>query len=176
MKKLIIAAIAVAFGVVANAATVKWQVTNVQSSPDVAVTAGWAVQIYASTVTFDIEKAVAGELTTWATGATAATGTTTITYRATGNGTQANDTTASYYMVIYDDASVANAKNYIVSAAKSVTTNAAGSDVSASFGNMSGTGSTNTFLSSSWTAVPEPTSGLLMLLGMAGLALRRRRA
>lgn len=26
------------------------------------------------------------------------------------------------------------------------------------------------------TAVPEPTSGLLMLLGMAGLALRRRRA
>ena len=26
----------------------------------------------------------------------------------------------------------------------------------------------------SWTAVPEPTSGLLMLLGVAGLALRRR--
>ena len=176
MKKLIIAAIAVAFSVVANAATVKWQVTNVQSSPDVAVTAGWAVQIYASTVAFDIQKAITGELTTWATGATTATGTTTITYRATGNGTQANDTTASYYMVIYDDASVANAKNYIVSAVKSVTTNAAGSDVSASFGNMSGTGSTNTFLSSSWTAVPEPTSGLLMLLGMAGLALRRRRA
>lgn len=30
--------------------------------------------------------------------------------------------------------------------------------------------------SATWTAVPEPTSGLLMLLGMAGLALRRRRA
>lgn len=28
----------------------------------------------------------------------------------------------------------------------------------------------------SWYAVPEPTSGLLMLLGMAGLALRRRHA
>ena len=27
-----------------------------------------------------------------------------------------------------------------------------------------------------WTAVPEPTSGLLMLLGVAGLALKRRRA
>ena len=28
----------------------------------------------------------------------------------------------------------------------------------------------------SWQAVPEPTSGLLMLVGLAGLALRRRRA
>jgi hypothetical protein len=27
-----------------------------------------------------------------------------------------------------------------------------------------------------WTAVPEPTSGLLMLLGVAGLALKRKRA
>ena len=27
-----------------------------------------------------------------------------------------------------------------------------------------------------WAAVPEPTSGVLMLLGMAGLALRRKRA
>ena len=26
-----------------------------------------------------------------------------------------------------------------------------------------------------WSAVPEPTSGLLMLLGMAGLAIRRKR-
>ena len=30
--------------------------------------------------------------------------------------------------------------------------------------------------SGSWYAVPEPTSGLLLLLGMAGLALRRKRA
>ena len=29
---------------------------------------------------------------------------------------------------------------------------------------------------SAWTAAPEPTSGLLMLLGMAGLALKRKRA
>ena len=27
-----------------------------------------------------------------------------------------------------------------------------------------------------WYNVPEPTSGLLMLLGMAGLALKRKRA
>lgn len=40
------------------------------------------------------------------------------------------------------------------------------------FGNMA----TATQNASNWAAVPEPTSGLLMLLGMAGLALSRRRA
>ena len=29
---------------------------------------------------------------------------------------------------------------------------------------------------SNWAAVHEPTSGLLLLLGMAGLALKRKRA
>lgn len=32
------------------------------------------------------------------------------------------------------------------------------------------------FNAAGWQAVPEPTSGLLLLLGMAGLALRRKRA
>ena len=38
--------------------------------------------------------------------------------------------------------------------------------------------STASYAGAGWytSAVPEPTSGLLMLLGMAGLALRRRRA
>ena len=37
-------------------------------------------------------------------------------------------------------------------------------------------GNLNYASSGNFTAVPEPTSGLLMLLGMTGLALRRKRA
>ncbi|MBQ8124373.1 MAG: PEP-CTERM sorting domain-containing protein [Kiritimatiellae bacterium] len=39
-----------------------------------------------------------------------------------------------------------------------------------------GTASTGGTANMSWTAVPEPTSGLLLLLGVAGLALKRKRA
>ena len=46
---------------------------------------------------------------------------------------------------------------------------------------LKGTGNTTLSFQSAisnatWSAVPEPTSGLLMLFGMAGLALRRKRA
>lgn len=40
------------------------------------------------------------------------------------------------------------------------------------FGNMASA----TQNASNWQSVPEPTSGLLVLLGMAGLALKRKRA
>ena len=39
--------------------------------------------------------------------------------------------------------------------------------------NLGGTGGTAI---TGWTSVPEPTSGILLLIGMAGLALRRKRA
>ena len=177
MKKILIVALAAMLGVVANAATVKWQVTNVQSSPDTAVAAGWAVQIFSASVSYDYAKAATGDITAVFSGETVAAST---SFRAAGteaNG-QANGTTESYYMVIYDNANIANAKNYIVSGVKDLTTNDAGSDATLSFGSMKGTTAANMFLGSSWqaTAVPEPTSGLLMLVGLAGLALRRRRA
>lgn len=173
MKKLLIITVLAICGAVANAATVNWSANAIQSSPDVSVAAGWLVQIYASTVDYSYDSAKAGSISTWATGSTVAAGT---TFRATGSGSQSDGSTASYYAVIYDASSVAAAKNYIVSDNVSVTTPANGASVNLAFGAMTATTTANKFLNSSWTAVPEPTSGLLMLLGMAGLALRRRRA
>ena len=61
-------------------------------------------------------------------------------------------------------------ENYGSAATKAGATKASALNLGTKIG---GTGA-----ATSWTAanVPEPTSGLLMLLGMAGLALRRRRA
>ena len=176
MKKLIIAVAIATLGVAVQAATVNWSINAIQNSPDNNVGAGWVVQIFDSSVTFDYAKAAAGDLTPWVDGSTVAAGT---TFRAAGSTTMDNGTSKDVYAVIFDATSVAAAKNYIVSDVLSLTANAAGSTVLASFGAMTGTTTANKFLNSSWTAttaVPEPTSGLLMLLGVAGLALRRRRA
>ena len=175
MKKIIIGVCAVVLSIAAQAATVNWSANAIQSSPDNAVAAGWLVQIYTSDVVFSYDAANAGTITTWASGSTVAAGT---TFRATGAGSQADGTTATYYAVVYDAATVAGAKNYIVSDVMTVATAASGATANLGFGAMSGTTSANKFLNSSWqaVAVPEPTSGLLMLVGLAGLALRRRRA
>ena len=178
MKKLMLLGAIAMFGLASNAATVNWSANAIQSSPDVAVTAGWLVQVYTSDVTFSYDAAKSGTITAWADSSTVAAGT---TYRAAGsveNGL-ANGTSGTFYAVIFDASSVAGAKNYIVSDNLSVSATAAGNPVPLSFGAMTATNSNNKFLNSSWTAtaaVPEPTSGLLMLLGMAGLALKRKRA
>ena len=56
-------------------------------------------------------------------------------------------------------------------------TEAAGEGVS-SIASKNGTFSSTTgyWAAEGWQSVPEPTSGLLLLIGVAGLALRRRRA
>lgn len=62
------------------------------------------------------------------------------------------------------------ANDYAIPAESIFEPPATGTAKSVTFANQ-GTAGSGTF-----TAVPEPTSGLLMLLGMAGFALRRRRA
>ncbi|MBQ8125629.1 MAG: PEP-CTERM sorting domain-containing protein [Kiritimatiellae bacterium] len=76
----------------------------------------------------------------------------------------------AYGLVLYVDTTTAAAYDGVDAFVKSYVG-------TATWKNTTGAGLTNLAATqSTWTAVPEPTSGLLMLLGMAGLALRRKRA
>lgn len=78
------------------------------------------------------------------------------------------------YLVLFDTATITDGSNFYVTDVKSLTAYAGAEDVSSvKWGNLaSATGVSGAWVSAS---VPEPTSGLLMLVGLAGLALRRRR-
>ena len=83
------------------------------------------------------------------------------------------------FFVLFDSASptAGDSKYVVVSGTSTLSKTVAATTAQVVFasGNVSSTLS-NASNWKSYGAVPEPTSGLLMLLGMAGLALRRKRA
>ena len=88
----------------------------------------------------------------------------------TGNTVYTAPTTA-YALIVYEDLGndgwyMANVASKVIDSAQNVTV-----------GNLANIiGGAETGNATAWANVPEPTSGLLLLLGVAGLALRRRRA
>lgn len=86
--------------------------------------------------------------------------------------TLASSTT--YYSIITAEYTDANYGSMYMATAASATTASSGTKaISNIFGGASSAASGGI---RDWQPVPEPTSGVLVLLGMAGLALRRRRA
>ena len=182
MKKLMIAAAIVCAAIVGHAAMVNWDVAwdysnygSVNTYDDGSLVNYWIVNMGNATDTSGLSVDKDGNLVNSASYAVVGSG----SYEATGNGTAVGTIANGDYlaMVIYDAAnglygvSDANAVSGIVAEPPT-----AGS-LAASFQNDGGSEGyliANTPVPTE--PVPEPTSGLLMLLGVAGLALRRKRA
>ena len=184
MKKLMILAAAVVATVAANAAAITWgsgTVTLADSSKagkdavtgylfliDATTYSTLAANTTGTAMSDAVYAAYGSSLGSAAANkATTAKGIANITDPTT----YANGDTA-YAAILYIDGD-----NYIGNVATYTLT----SDLNATVGDLANilggnVGSSTTATAWSTAAVPEPTSGLLLLLGMAGLALKRKRA
>jgi len=181
MKKLVVALSAVIIGAVAHAASVDWSVAGKTFAPsgDDPATNGRAknylVYAFSASDLSAVTAALSAGKVSDAIAYSVSSGRTTATGATSGSISGVTGSTYDMFLVAFDtysasDAGIDTAKNYIVSATLTASTYeppATGTPLAYSSSN---------FGSGSWAAVPEPTSGLLMLLGVAGLALRRRRA
>ena len=174
MKKLMVVALVAFAAVCANAATVNWTISAIPALPD-GTKASTAMKAYwldgsnwEAFSQLSADKVAAYARANGTVGTTASNARGTSAAGSYGN-YGAKDPVSGFFVVLSTDAN--DAKYY--ASAKELYTGTIpdnGGNLAPSF--VFSTASTG------WTAtaVPEPTSGLLMLLGMAGLALRRRRA
>ncbi|MBP3672800.1 MAG: PEP-CTERM sorting domain-containing protein [Oscillospiraceae bacterium] len=157
MKKLVIIAAIAMSAMFAQAAATSWQLTAGQmfSQSDSTVAFSGLIEVYAS------GGDLAEDVVVFSQNPAAKT------YNKTAFTTEALTAGKSYdfYLVLTDG------KYQYTSATKAVTALETGA-ANIAFGSLK----TATTTAGNWVAVPEPTSGLLMLVGLAGLALRRRRA
>ena len=193
MKKLIVAMAAIVFGVSAQAAALNWGgfVSNGLDANQTAQEGTVFNLVYLGSTDlssslgnlyFDTRTGLVGtgEGASW----TAAAGQTLVdthslnateagnwAFQKTFERADADGGVNGNYLVIMYDATTPNgywAGQYTVSGVSDVTSAGSIEDTSWTIG--------ATMTEKVTTSVPEPTSGLLMLVGLAGLALRRRRA
>ena len=187
MKKLMFMLAAVAMAAGAQAASVYWTCTYVAKGAETYVDNGLAFFVNAATLSRSDMLALEGK------GATAISSALTGFYSYTGGsdgkysvakadavanatlGLSDATTGNNAYLVIFDTATITDSSNFYVTEVKTFDTYAGTSTQQIKWGDQE----TASSASGAWksaSAVPEPTSGLLMLIGLAGLALRRRRA
>ena len=177
MKKIMIVATAVLCGAFAHAATINWSISNGTEDQ-----VGYSVYMVAAISDAWTSSAdVAADATKLGAGTSGSIEKSGRNYMiapttAAGEGITAD---ASLYLVLLKSA---DAKDYTYVSMGDISSYAYEPPASSpgTFGMTSAAllaGQTGSFSSGSTPSdVPEPTSGLLMILGMAGLALRRKRA
>lgn len=165
MKKLMVAVAFMAAAWAVQASTVKWGLNNGQALD---------TEKFASATAYLIQGSLP-DTSTWSTattftesmlgGTTFRTGTMTDGVYVSSNESITSPVGSStvYMAVISDDGKYA-----------AVSTSTKTMKIAAAATPMTMQWASSAF--TTYTAVPEPTSGLLMLLGMAGLALKRKRA
>ena len=187
MKKLIVALVAIAVGMMANAASYNWSADSGRlyngtggSGSANYITSGTAYLLFTSDLT---QSAL---VSAYATDASAAASTVSSKAVSTGSiGSDARIGSSSFtadkttdqtaYFVVFNGdqmyVSITADAGYMAVGASTIAFDSLSASSKLSFDAADG------YSAAGWyTAAPEPTSGLLMLLGMAGLALRRRRA
>lgn len=179
MKKLMFMLAAAVAVVSAQAASVKWTCTNVYAPNGTDKMKGIAYFVNASTLSQDSLASLNGAsaFTEALSGMYSWTPTTAGNYGATATNAElgfADSSDYTGYLLIFDTATITDESKYYTTSVKPVATYAGTETASVSFMSQA----TPSRAEGAWTSVnvPEPTSGLLMLIGLAGLALRRKRA
>ena len=190
MKKIMITCVAVAMAAVVQAATVNWTITNIYSPSDSTAkvaAGGMSAWLFVTANSTDVTTGIpvttmsavqavldSGDLTGLTslaaahasnTGAGSIGGATGLTGFSSG--------TLTAFAVVVDSTDLASAENYFL-VGGGATKNATFTSATGAKTLIWGDQTSYTQGAGKWSAVPEPTSGLLLLLGMAGLALKRK--
>ena len=181
MKKIMIALAAIATAVSVHAAAVGWSLggnnTSYANDAYMMFVIGQNNVESIATVTALLDAGSSIDSYAFGSGAIAANGNVNMGSSASGKTLDAGTYTA--FFVVFDSATpTAGSSNYaVVSGASTLTKTVAATAANVTFAAGSAASIlNNTDNWKSYGAVPEPTSGLLLLLGVAGLALKRKRA